>query len=435
MVTAKRSCVTRSPRRTSGSTRSRPASRTAMIPSTTTMAIPMMSTACTRRPHRAKLPMASPGPGILPAMAKPWAISTSRASPVASQRGRWRTWTMMATATNRAPVAAAATPAAAAHAAPDPGRRRAASWPATTPMSRPEKAIDRTRCTTGRVSTSRRGTGASRRWRTSGGSMEIGPPSLPLRRPKAMASAAPAPSTAGPWSAIDAICDALAGSSDTRPLSHRITPPPTSAARYTRYAISNHSSEPNRRSRLVRRICATTLAMRRGTIPARRARSAGNGTHTSGRGRRGGAAVLQPARPGRRRRRRPARGGPVRRPVVGADRPVRDRRRRRRPVDRVPGRRDGDGRQPLLLRVRALHPVHAVLVPAHRHVPTGRDPAGRRHPTRPRRALVRGAGSPASVRSSRRTTTSSSGTRRWRAAASARSPRRAPSRGSASSAS
>ncbi len=167
-------------------------------------------------------------------MAKPWATRTSKASPVASQRGRWSTWTITATATNNAPIAASAMPALAAHASPEPGSRRDASCPPMTPASRPVNAIDRSRCTTGRVRTWRRGTGAISRWRTSGGSIEIGPPSLPLRSPKAMASAAPAPMTAGPCSLRAAICDAVAGSSDTSPLSHSTTPPPTRAARYTR---------------------------------------------------------------------------------------------------------------------------------------------------------------------------------------------------------
>jgi hypothetical protein len=206
----------------------------ATIPRTTTAAMPTMSIGWTRSPHRAKLPIESPGPGIRPAIAKPWATSTTRASAVASQRGRWSTWTTTATATNSAPIAASAMPPLAAHASLEPGRRRAARCPATAPASRPLNAIERNRCTTGRVRTWRRGTGAISRWRTSGGSMEIGPPSLPLRSPKAMARAAPAPMTAGPCSVRAAICEAVAGSSDTSPLSHSTTPPPTRAARYTR---------------------------------------------------------------------------------------------------------------------------------------------------------------------------------------------------------
>ena len=84
---------------------------------------------------------------------------------------------------------------------------------------------------TGWISTLRREIGASRRWRTSAPSRAIGPPSLPLRRPRAMEIATNAPSTAGPWVVTLAISSAVAGSSVTSPLSHRMRPPPTSAAR------------------------------------------------------------------------------------------------------------------------------------------------------------------------------------------------------------
>ena len=108
IVTAKRSCDTRSARRTRASTRSRPDTTTATIDSTSATAMPTRSTGSWRMPHRATLPIVSNGPGNPPAMAAPWAASTTTAMPVASQRGTRQTWTSTATATNSAPVAAPA---------------------------------------------------------------------------------------------------------------------------------------------------------------------------------------------------------------------------------------------------------------------------------------------------------------------------------------
>ena len=102
-------------------------------------------------------------------MAAAWAASTSAASAVAAQRGsrgrgrRRRRRRRRGRSQRRRPPLAA-------HAAAEPGSRRAASWPAIAPISAPPKAIVRSRWTTGRASTSRRGIGASSRWRTSAAS-------------------------------------------------------------------------------------------------------------------------------------------------------------------------------------------------------------------------------------------------------------------------
>ena len=136
IVTAKRSCDTRSPRRTSGSTRRSAGERDgddaegdddgdADDVDGVDGASPTGRSCRSSRPAR----------GCDRRWRSPGRPSTTRASPVASQRGTCRTWTITATATNSAPIAARAMPALAAHASLEPGSRRDASCPAMTPTS------------------------------------------------------------------------------------------------------------------------------------------------------------------------------------------------------------------------------------------------------------------------------------------------------------
>jgi hypothetical protein len=76
----------------------------------------------------------------------------------------------------------------------------------------------------------RRSIGASNKWRTSGASIDSGPPSLPLRKPSATASTATNPSTAGPSPNTDVICDGVASASPTWSLSTITALPPKIAA-------------------------------------------------------------------------------------------------------------------------------------------------------------------------------------------------------------
>ena len=131
-----------------------------------------------------------------------------------------------------------------------PPLRRPPRW-RPTPTSNPGAAARpaRRRCRRSRRRRRRRRGGAARpggRARSGAGSARAGggarrplrrttgPPSLPLRRPMATAAATASPRIAGPRSSTSAIWAAVAGSSDTWSLAHSTTPPPTSAARYTR---------------------------------------------------------------------------------------------------------------------------------------------------------------------------------------------------------
>ena len=200
-----------------------------------TTATPTRSTGSWRMPQRARLPIASPGPGNHPAIAAPWAASTTTASAVASQRGTRPTWTSTATATNAAPVSGA-------------GRRH--RWPPTPPASRAAAARPAGRRCRRRArrrrppsaAAGRRG-GPARRGAgpgPAGGGGRRAPRPTPVRRRCRCAGRGrrprrrPNPSTAGPWSRTSATWAGVAGLSVTSPLSQSTTPPPTSAARYTR---------------------------------------------------------------------------------------------------------------------------------------------------------------------------------------------------------
>ena len=281
-----------------------------------------------------------------------------------------------------------------------------------------------------------RGTGASSRWRTSGASTATGPPSLPLRSPRATATAT-ADAEHG-RAVVEDVGDlaGVAGSSVTSPLSHsddaaadergevrrgrrpRTTParragaPAGSAAAPARRSTCGDERYPaasphiwrDRRNRFWARTRLGFATIRAQSWRRRRA------PILHGRGRRGGAAVLLAAGARRARRRRRPRSSPgcSRRSVAGAAQLV-------AAVDDAAlwlaflVAATCDGRQPLLLRGRRLRAVPAVLVPAHRHVPAGRDPARRGDPPRPRRALVRRPARGHRRARSRRTTTSSSG--------------------------
>ena len=233
-MTAKCSCDTRLARRVSGSRRRRSASASAATAIASTTATETRSTTFVRMPHNAKLPSPFPGPIQPLVAARICATATIAPSAVAAQRGTRNVCVSTAVTTNSRPISAPVAAPLAAHAGADPGSRRDASSPAMPPTIRPAKARARQRCTTGVSSTARRGTGAGIRWRTSPASSEIGPPSLPLRRPRANAATANSPMTAGPRSSTSASCAAVAGSSLTRPLSQAMARPPARAVRYTR---------------------------------------------------------------------------------------------------------------------------------------------------------------------------------------------------------
>ncbi len=124
--------------------------------------------------------------------------TSTAAIDVAIGRETRSAWVIVATATNTSPQRCR-TP----HHSPSMRRpiRAIVGRPARLRCRRRSptpNAAERSRWTSGRVSTVRRSTGASRRCRTSAASIESGPPSLPLRRPSTIASTATIPSTPGP---------------------------------------------------------------------------------------------------------------------------------------------------------------------------------------------------------------------------------------------
>ena len=296
------------------------------------------------------------------------------------------------------------------------------------PARAPANAIDRSRWTTGRAGRARRGTGASIRWRTSAASSDdraavaAAAQAEGDRRDGEQRRARPARARARRRAATR-----VAGSSVTRSLSHMHDDAADEGREV--HAVGDleplqvaESADPpgppqipnDDDMRLAHATGATLIRRRRSppTAAGPRRPSILCAVDVE-------AVQVFIVAAGPRRRRRGAVAlvvGRARWPAVGARRRGSSRRRRRRAVDRLPRRRARDGRQPLLLRGRRLRAVPAVLVPAHRDVPAGRDPARRGDPARPRRALVRRPARRHRRRASRSTTTSSSGTRRWRVA-------------------
>ena len=351
-----------------------------------------------------------------------------------------------------APVAAPATAPLAAQASGEPGSRRAASWPATAPTSAPPKATDRSRWTTGRASTARRGTGASSRWRTSGASTETGPPSLPLRSPRATATA-----TANAEHGRAAVEDVGDLGRRRRGVGDEPAQPQHDAAADEGrevHAVGDleplqvaESAHPPGPSQLLHdaRHAATNATPGRAVHPGAPVASVERAVE-----RRDASAprpyftpvdveaaqlffsLLALVALGRCRRRSSSPGcSPAARP---------------RPPSLVAAVDDAALWIAFLVAATATagslyFSEVADFVPCRlcwfqriAMYPLAVDPARRRDPPRPRRALVRRPARRHRRRRSRRTTTSSSGSRRWRAAPAA-SARRAPTSGSASSAS
>ncbi|RLE19919.1 MAG: hypothetical protein DRJ50_11565 [Actinobacteria bacterium] len=117
---------------------------------------------------------------------------------VAAHRGIRRACEITAVDTNTAPTIAPKIAPLAAQAAREPSNSVATSWPSTAALRPSPKTIDLIRCEIGRSITISRETGASRTWRMSANSIEIGPPSAPLRRPRANARTTSIPMTDGP---------------------------------------------------------------------------------------------------------------------------------------------------------------------------------------------------------------------------------------------
>ncbi len=88
-------------------------------------------------------------------------VTSTAAITVAIGRDTCSAWVIVAAATNTSPTMVPATAPLAVHAAADPGSRWAASTPPMPPTIADANAAERSRWTSGRVSTVRRSTGAS----------------------------------------------------------------------------------------------------------------------------------------------------------------------------------------------------------------------------------------------------------------------------------
>ena len=237
IVTAKCSWDTRSARRTSGSTRSRPATsdgddgqrrrrRRRRRGRPAPGASPTGRGCRSSRPARGTTPATARGlGGEHDERRAPWPASAAGAA----------TWASTATATNAAPVAAPATAPLAAHATAEPGSRRAASWPAMPPTSgaaeghRAQPLDDRA------------GEHVAAR---DGRQQEVADVRRLDRDRPAVAAAAQAEGDGdgdgqrrgrpGRGRGRRRPRPASPASSETSPLSQSTTPPPTRAARYTR---------------------------------------------------------------------------------------------------------------------------------------------------------------------------------------------------------